>query len=319
MRIIVTGSIAFDYIMSFPGRFKDHILPEKIHMLSVSFLVDSMRKERGGCAPNIAYSLALLGERPTVMGTVGQDFADYSAWLERQGVDTSLICEIPDLFTASFFVSTDQDNNQIASFYTGAMACARQLSFNGLGSPAADLTIISPNDPIAMTQYARECKALGIPYIYDPSQQIIRLAPDELLQSADGAKILIVNDYELEMFRNKTGLTEEEVRGLPDVLIVTRGEHGSTIWADSGRVDIPAVRPNILCEPTGVGDAYRAGIIKGVLHGYSWATTGRIASLAATYVLEQHGTQNHRYTRSEFVARYREAFGDSPELADLQG
>jgi len=317
MRIVVTGSIAFDYIMSFPGRFKDHILPDKIHMLSVSFLVDSMRKERGGCAPNIAYSLALLGERPTVMGTVGQDFSDYRAWLERQGVDTSLIREIPDLFTASFFVNTDQDNNQIASFYTGAMARARDLSFRELGVTHADWVIISPNDPAAMTQYAAECKALGIPYIYDPSQQIIRLSPDELAASADGARILIVNDYELEMFKNKTGLTDEGVRKLPDALIVTRGEEGSTIWADGRRVDVPAVSPKILCEPTGVGDAYRAGIIKGVIRGYSWEATGRIASLAATYVLEEHGTQNHRYTCPQFAARYEGVFGSVPELGDL--
>lgn len=317
MRIVVTGSIAFDYIMSFPGRFKDHILPDKIHMLSVSFLVDSMRKERGGCAPNIAYSLALLGERPTVMGTVGQDFSDYRAWLERNGVDTSLIREIPDLFTASFFVSTDQDNNQIASFYTGAMARARDLSFRDVGAPKPALAVISPNDPVAMTQYARECKALGIPYMYDPSQQIIRLSADELVESARGAKVLIVNDYELEMFKNKTRLAEEEVQRLAEILIVTCGEDGSVIWADGRRVDVPAVCPATLCEPTGVGDAYRAGIIKGMLRGYSWETTGRIASLAATYVLEQHGTQNHQYTRAEFVARYRQTFGDAPELDDL--
>ena len=317
MRIVVTGSIAFDYIMSFPGRFKDHILPDKIHMLSVSFLVDSMRKERGGCAPNIAYSLALLGERPAVMGTVGQDFSDYRAWLERQGVDTSLIREIPELFTASFFVNTDQDNNQIASFYTGAMARARDLSFHDLGVSDDDLVIISPNDPAAMTQYAAECKALGIPYIYDPSQQIIRLAPDELMESADGARILIVNDYELEMFKNKTGLTDEGVRQLPEALIVTRGESGSTIWAEGRRVDIPAVRPKNLCEPTGVGDAYRAGIVKGVIRGYSWETIGRIASLAATYVLEEHGTQNHRYTCPQFAGRYEKVFGDAAELKDL--
>ncbi|MDH7488972.1 MAG: carbohydrate kinase family protein [Anaerolineae bacterium] len=319
MRIVVTGSIAFDYIMSFPGRFKDHILPDKIHMLSVSFLVDSMRKERGGCAPNIAYSLALLGERPTVMGTVGQDFSDYRAWLERNGVDTSLIREVPDLFTASFFVSTDQDNNQIASFYTGAMARARDLSFHEVGAPKPALAVISPNDPVAMTQYAQECKALGIPYIYDPSQQIIRLSPDELVESAQGAKVLIVNDYELEMFKNKTHLTDEEVQGLADILIVTCGEDGSVIWADGRRVEVPAVCPSTLCEPTGVGDAYRAGIIKGMLRGYSWETTGRIASLAATYVLEKHGTQNHHYTRDEFVARYRQTFGDAPELDDLLG
>lgn len=317
MRIVVTGSIAFDYIMSFPGRFKDHILPDKIHMLSVSFLVDSMRKERGGCAPNIAYSLALLGERPTVMGTVGQDFSDYRAWLEQHGVDTSLIHEVPDLFTASFFVSTDQDNNQIASFYTGAMARARDLSFRDVGTPKPALAVISPNDPVAMTRYAQECKALGIPYIYDPSQQIIRLSAEELVESARGAKVLIVNDYELEMFKNKTHLADEEVQRLANILIVTCGEEGSVIWADGRRVEVPAVCTDALCEPTGVGDAYRAGIIKGMLRGYSWETTGRIASLAATYVLERHGTQNHYYTRADFVARYRQAFGDAPELDDL--
>jgi adenosine kinase len=317
MRIVVTGSIAFDYIMSFPGRFKDHILPDKIHMLSVSFLVDSMRKERGGCAPNIAYSLALLGERPAVMGTVGQDFSDYRAWLERHGIDTSLIREIPDLFTASFFVSTDQDNNQIASFYTGAMARARDLSFHHVGSPKPTLAVISPNDPVAMTRYAQECKALGIPYMYDPSQQIIRLSAEELVDGARGAKVLIVNDYELEMFKNKTRLSDEEVQRLAEILIVTCGEEGSVIWADGRKVEVPAVCPSTMCEPTGVGDAYRAGIIKGMLRGYSWETTGRIASLAATYVLERHGTQNHHYTRAEFVARYRETFGDAPELDDL--
>jgi adenosine kinase len=317
MRIVVTGSIAFDYIMSFPGRFKDHILPDKIHMLSVSFLVDSMRKERGGCAPNIAYSLALLGERPAVMGTVGQDFSDYRAWLERHGIDTSLIREIPDLFTASFFVSTDQDNNQIASFYTGAMARARDLSFHHVGSPKPTLAVISPNDPVAMTRYAQECKALGIPYMYDPSQQIIRLSAEELVDGARGAKVLIVNDYELEMFKNKTRLSDEEVQRLAEILIVTCGEEGSVIWADGRKVEVPAVCPSTMCEPTGMGDAYRAGIIKGMLRGYSWETTGRIASLAATYVLERHGTQNHHYTRAEFVARYRETFGDAPELDDL--
>lgn len=317
MRIVITGSIAFDYIMSFPGRFKDHILPDKIHLLSVSFLVDSLRKERGGCATNIAYSLALLGERPTVMGTVGQDFSDYRMWLEQQGVDTSLIREVPDKFTASFFVSTDLDDNQIASFYTGAMADARELSFHTPEARRARLTIISPNDPAAMTKYAQECKALGIPYIYDPSQQIVRLSADELTESADGAKILILNDYELEMFKNKTGLTDEEVQQLAEVLIVTRGEQGSIIWAQEREIDIPPVRPQKPGEPTGVGDAYRAGIIKGLLRGYPWEVTGRIASLAATYVLESHGTQNHHYTLPEFAAKYREAFGDAPEIADL--
>lgn len=317
MRIVVTGSIAFDYLMSFPGRFSEHILPEKIHLLSVSFLVDSLRKERGGCAPNIAYSLALLGERPVIMGSVGQDFADYRAWLERHGVDTSLIREIPGEFTASFFVSTDLSSNQIASFYTGAMARSRELSFRWPGARDADLAVISPNDPAAMTQYAVECKELGIPYVYDPSQQVIRLSPHDLRESASGAKVLIVNEYEMEMFKKKTALSVEEVRQLAEVVIVTSGENGSAVWADGREIQIPAAGPSRLGEPTGVGDAYRAGIIKGMLRGYSWETTGRIASLAATYVLEEYGTQNHKYTLEEFAERYRKIYGDAPELDDL--
>lgn len=319
MAVIVTGSIAFDYIMSFPGRFSDHILPEQIRVLSVSFLVDSLRKERGGCAPNIAYSLALLGERPTVMGTVGQDFEEYRAWLEQAGVDTSLIRAIPDEFTASFFVSTDQDNNQIATFYTGAMSKARLLSFRDLDPRQVDLAIISPNDPGAMVQYVQECHDLGIPYIYDPSQQIVRLSGDELVQGATGARLLILNEYELGMFRNKTGLSSEEVCALPETLIVTRGAEGSRIWADGQQLDIPAIPPETLAEPTGVGDAYRAGVMKGMLHRCPWETTGRIASLAATYVLEVHGTQRHCYSRREFETRFCSAFGCQLSLMDLKG
>lgn len=320
MSIVITGSIAYDYIMSFPGRFKEHILPAKIANLSVSFLVDSMIRQRGGCAPNIAYSLALLGERAQVMGTAGQDFADYRAWLEAQGVDTSGIVTIKDDFTASFFVSTDLDSNQIASFYTGAMSKANTLSFADLDEDI-DLAVISPNDPQAMVKYARECQELGIPYIYDPSQQIIRLSAEELIEGAKGSKVLIVNGYELSMISEKTGLDSEEIAALTETLIVTKGENGSTIrTADAGCdyrvfIDIPPAKAQHVADPTGVGDAYRAGIIKGMLHGCSWETTGRLGSLAAVYVVEQRGTQNHRYTLPEFVARYRENFGDTPELA----
>jgi adenosine kinase len=308
MNVVVTGSIAYDYLMTFPGYFKEHILPEQIAKLSVSFLVDSMRKQRGGCAPNIAYNLALLGERPLVMGTAGQDFADYRAWLEAHGVDTLAVVEVPDEFTSSFFVSTDRENNQIASFYIGAMAHAHDLSFANLKT-RVDLAIISPNDPEAMCKYPRECKALGIPYIYDPSQQIIRLSGDDLREGIDGSRMLIVNDYEFEMIRNKTGLAEEQVLCCTATLIVTRGGEGSTIWTDGKRIDIPTVKPLRLADPTGVGDAYRAGIIKGMSLCLPWDVIGRMGSLAATYVLEQPGTQNHSYTWDEFVARYRENFG----------
>jgi adenosine kinase len=317
--IIVTGSIAYDYLMSFPGRFSEHILPEQIHQVSLSFLVDSMCKRRGGCASNIAYSLALLGERPTVMATVGQDFGEYRTWLESVGVDTAAIVEVKDEFTASFFVNTDLDNNQIASFYIGAMGKADILSFYNLDHKAIDIAVISPNAPAAMVKYARECQELGIPYIYDPSQQIIRLTGEELLAGTRWARLLIVNEYEFGMIRNKTRLSEEELLSLPAITIITRGEAGSTIYVDDHVLSIPVVPPEPLVEPTGVGDAYRAGIIKGMLRGYRWEMTGRIAALAAAYALEQHGPQNHRYTRQEFVARYRQIFGDTPGLEDLAG
>jgi adenosine kinase len=314
LTIVVNGSIAYDYIMSFPGYFKEHILPDKIESLSVSFLVDSMRRERGGCAANIAYNLALLGERPRVMGTVGQDFAAYRAWLEERGIDTSTIVEIEDEFTASFFVSTDRDNNQIASFYTGAMGYAYTLSFKDQDYSDIEIAIISPSDPGAMMQHARECQELGIPYIYDPSQQIIRLSGEDLIDGMRGARILIVNDYEFEMIRHKTGLWEREILNLVETLIVTRGREGSSIMTADQTIHIPIVLPRRVADPTGVGDAYRAGIIKGYICGFSWETTGRIGSLAATYVLEEHGTQNHRYTLPEFVARYRQHFGQADEL-----
>jgi len=314
MNVVVSGSIAYDYIMVFPGYFRDHILPDQIGKLSVSFLVDSLKKQRGGCAPNIAYNCSLLGERATVMGTAGHDFADYRCWLEAHGVDTSAVREIADEFTASFFVSTDLANSQIASFYTGAMSRARELSFRDLPCRDVSIAVISPNDPDAMRRHVRECRELCIPYIYDPSQQIIRLTADDLLEGARGARVLIVNDYEFEMIRNKTGLSHEELEHIAPTVIVTRGAQGSLIIADGQRIEIPAAAPRRVADPTGVGDAYRAGIIKGLLRNYSWPTTGRMASLAATYALEEHGTQNHFYTYTDFLTRYRQTFGEAAEL-----
>jgi adenosine kinase len=323
MSIIITGSVAYDYLMSFPGRFSDHILPDQLHQISLSFLVDSMRKERGGCAPNIAYTLALLGERPTVMATVGHDFGEYRTWLEGVGVDTSATVEVADdgsgtCLTSSFFVNTDRDNNQIASFYMGAMGKADRLSFHDLRHESIELAIISPNAPAAMVKYARECQELGIPYLYDPSQQIIWLSGEELVAGTRGARVLIVNEYEFCMIRNKTGLSDDELLALPEITIITQGESGSTIHVGDRVLHAPVALPELVAEPTGVGDAYRGGVIKGMLRGYRWEVTGRIAALAATYVLEQHGTQNHRYTRTEFVERYRRVFGDAEELQDLE-
>lgn len=321
MTVLVTGSIAYDYIMVFPGYFKDHILPDKIHKISVSFLVDSMKKQRGGVAPNIAYNLALLGERPKIMATVGQDFDEYRRWLESYGVDTSGIIEIPEEFTSSFFVSTDMDQNQIAMFYTGAMAYAQQLSFREFAKDGIELAVISPNDPRAMAQYVRECKELHIRYIYDPSQQIIRLNGDEIDEGVRGSKSVIVNDYEFEMLKNKTGRSTEEIAESTECLIITKGERGSSIRLrerPQAPIEIPPVKPRRSADPTGVGDAYRAGIIKGMLHGLDWETTGRMGSLAATFALEEHGTQNHQYALDEFISRFGQEFGDWFQIARLQ-
>ena len=315
MSVLITGSIAYDYIMQFPGYFHDHILPDKIATLSVSFLVDSMKKQRGGVAPNIAYNLALLCERPRIMATVGQDFVEYRAWLEANNVDTRAIVAIPDDFTASFFVSTDGKQNQIAMFYTGAMAHAHKLSFkeHAHGDPI-DLVVISPNDPRAMAQYVRECKELGLPYIYDPSQQIIRLNGEELAEGVRGSTMTIVNEYEFEMLKNKTGWSDAHVIAQTKTLIVTLGEKGSRIYAEGKTIAVPIVPARRQADPTGVGDAYRAGIIKGYLRKLPWDTIGKIGSLAATWVVEEHGTQNHRYTLREFNERFRQTFGESIAL-----
>ena len=307
MNIIVTGSIAFDYLMSFPGKFTEHFLPEHMSRVSLSFLVDSMDKRRGGCAPNIAYTLALLGEKPKLMGTAGQDFSDYRRWLESAGIDTSLVREIDGKFTASFFCSTDVDGNQIASFYTGAMANAAELSFRTV--EGCDLAIISPNDPAAMIQYAEECRALGIPFIWDPGQQCARMSGDELTQGMTGAALVICNDYELELIRQKTGLDEAQVLSRAAALAVTKGERGSSVLTNGETIDVPAVPPKRIVDPTGVGDAFRGGFLKGMARGAGYATCARLGAVAATYALEHLGGQSHTYSWSEFRERFEANFG----------
>lgn len=312
MRIIVTGSIAYDYIMAFPGDFSEHILPDKIDVLSVSFLVDSLRREPGGCAANIAYNLALFGARPTVMATVGADFAYDQERLHNHGVDVSLIKVIPDETTSSFFVSTDRRNRQIASFYVGAMGRAGELSFRDLDREEIALAVIAPNAPEAMLQYVRECQTLQIPYVYDPSQQIVRLSGEALLAGIRGSRLFIANDYEFALIHEKTGLDEDAVAALTDVLVITHGAEGSTIRAGEERHAVPAVPARAEVDPTGVGDAYRAGLIFGHLNGLPWPVAGRAGALAATYALEALGTQEHRYSPRAFLERYAEHFGAPP-------
>jgi adenosine kinase len=308
MKIIVTGSIAYDYLMSFPGKFTEHILPEHLNRISLSFLVDTMQKRRGGCGPNIAYTLALLGEHPYLMATAGEDFREYRHWLEAAGIDTSLVKEVPGKFTASFFCSTDTENNQIASFYTGAMANAGELSFRL--ARECGLATISPNDPAAMLQYAEECRALGIRFVFDPGQQCTRMSGAELRDGLEGATVLVSNDYEFELLKQKTGMSERDLLGQVGALVVTRGENGSSvITPDGGRIDVAAVKPHRLVDPTGVGDAWRAGFMKGLAIGLPYDTCARLGSVAATYALEHVGGQSHAYTWDEFKKRYEQHFG----------
>ncbi len=310
MRIAITGSIAFDYIMTYPGQFREMLLAESLDKISVSFLVDEMSRHFGGVAPNIAYTLALLGERPVLVGTAGQDFEAYRLWLEHAGVDTSGTRVHEDLFTASFFCSTDRQQNQIAMFYTGAMARARDLSLAEAVPDTPDLVVISPNDPAAMHNLIAECKARRIPYLYDPSQQVARLSGEELAEGIDGAHMLIVNEYEHNALQIKTGLTHDDFMEQAGVVVITRGENGADIYAPEGTYHIPAVPPCRVIDPTGVGDGFRGGLLKGLAVGWPWEISGRVGALAATYVLEERGTQSHRYTRQQFVARFREHFDD---------
>ncbi len=318
MSIIVTGSIAWDYLMRFPGYFKDHILTGQ-DKLSVSFLVDEKERHRGGTAPNIAYNLALLGERPKIVGAAGLDFEDYRQWLESVGVDTSLIRIHSDEFTATFSVITDLDHNQIASFHTGAMARAREIDLREVGAEAIDWVIISPDDPVAMVNHTEACRDMGVPFVYDPSQQLARISREEFMTSLQGAAVLTVNDYELEMAKKLSGLHETALLQLVGAIVVTRGPDGASVITKEGEIHVPAARPQAVVEPTGVGDAFRAGLLVGLNAGYDWETILKLGNSAAVYVIEQVGTQNHRYTREEFLARVRENYGDLPMLETCCG
>lgn len=314
MKIACTGSIAYDYLMSFPGYFKDHIVPEKLETISLSFLVDTMVKQRGGVAANIAYTLALLGAKPALVGTVGEDFSDYQKVLEETGVDCCAVRVIPGKFTASFFANTDLSNSQISSFYTGAMANATEIQLKDLPCGQPDLVVISPNSPEAMVEYPRECIALGIPYLYDPSQQIVRMTGDELKEGVLGAWALFVNEYEFELLTRATGLSQKDILEHVQLLVVTQGAKGALIYADGREYQIPVYPHKHIGDPTGVGDAFRAGFLTGYRCGLDWTTCGQMGALSATYVLEEKGTQNHHYTVSEYISRFREVFDDKGKL-----
>ncbi len=320
MRIVVTGTLAYDYIMDFPGYFMDHVIPEREHKLSVSFLVDSMRKMRGGVAGNIAYNLALLGDRPLIAGSIGHDFGEYHAWLTGHGIDTSGLLEIDHEFTSSCFINTDMAHNQIVAFYNGATSYANRISLIGLGVGSNDLVIISPTDPTAMSHYVTECRQHGIPYIFDPGKQTPRLEAEHIRLGLAGARVLVGNDYEFAMMARKLDITEAELIAGAPITVITRGEKGSRIYTSdmNGQgLDIPVVPATEVCDPTGAGDAYLAGLAFGISHDLPLEVAGRIAALTAVYAIEHQGCQEHSYTLPEFTARYTAAFGEHPALMEM--
>jgi adenosine kinase len=308
--IAVTGSVAFDHIMNFPGRFKDHILPDKLHILSVSFLVQGLQRLRGGCAANVAYALGLHGLRPRLVAAVGSDFGDYARWLEERGVDLSGTQVHEDLLTASCFITTDQDNNQITGFYPGAMGRAEAAKIGGLPGGKPALAIVSPNDPGAMKAYPEECRRLGVPFLYDPGQQVIALSGDDLREGLAQARALVVNDYELAMVQQKTGLDLPGLLERCEAVVVTLGEHGSRVHLRGGeQVEVPIAPVGAAVDPTGAGDAYRGGLIRGLVAGADWETCGRLGALTASYCVESKGTSSYAFDRAAFAARFAEAFG----------
>lgn len=317
MRVIVTGSLAYDYIMNFPGKFSDHILPDKVHMLTVSFLVDSMKKLRGGTAGNIAYNLALLGGKTAIVSAAGQDFVDYRGALEQLGVDTRGVKLVPNEFTASCFINTDMSNNQIVAFYPGAVVHAREVTLESIGLTKDDWVLISPTDPESMMRHMQECRRIGAKYIFDPGKQTPRLDKQQILSGLDGCSALVGNDYEFAMMAKATGLTEQQLIDAAPLTVMTRGDQGSRIYQrGQPTIEVPIAKVKAVVDPTGAGDAYLAGLAFGLSKGLPLAVTGRLSALAATYAIEIKGCQEHAFSKQTFATRYAESFGAvPPELA----
>ena len=317
MDTLVTGSIAYDYLMRFPGSFQQHFIPDELHNMSLSFLVDDMTKHWGGVAANIAYSLAIFGARPKLMGTVGRDFGDYKRWLEGAGVDCSAVIQLDEVFTASFFANTDDDNNQLAFFYGGAMNLARNYQIADVVKSKPDLAVVSPNDPVAMNNLCDECRREGIRFLYDPGQQVARLDGDQLRRGLQGAYAIVINVYEASVIYEKTGFTLDDLRRQVEIVVITASENGSQLYHEDEVIKVAAFPPKAIADPTGAGDAYRAGFIFGLSKGLPLALCGRIGALSATYALEVIGTQNHRFTLPEFVERFRSLADDGGQLDGL--
>jgi adenosine kinase len=311
MTALISGSLAFDTIMVFPDRFRNHILPDQVHILNVSFLVPQMRREFGGCAGNIAYNLSLLGGNALILATVGEDFGPYADWLAEKGVDQRYIETVPGTYTAQAYITTDIDDNQITAFHPGAMNEAHRVAVpSGEGGR---IGIVAPNGRQGMIEHARQFREAGIPFIFDPGQGLPMFNGEELLAFIDQATWVAVNDYESRLLQERTGLSLDALAARVEALVVTRGGEGSVIYTQDGRIDIPPVKADAVRDPTGCGDAYRAGLLYGLLCELPWEATGRIASLMGAIKIAHPGTQNHSFTMEEFRRRYREAFGASLE------
>jgi adenosine kinase len=310
MKTLICGSMAYDTIMVFGDRFKNHILPEQIHILNVAFLVPDMRREFGGCAGNIAYNLKLLGGEPLIMATVGDDSAPYMHRLKQLGLDAAHVRDVPGSFTAQAFITTDLDDNQITAFHPGAMMQSHQNKVTD--ARGATLGIVSPDGRDGMLQHAREFKDAGIPFVFDPGQGLPMFNGEELLAFLKLADYCTVNDYEAKLLTERTGRSLEQLAEEVEALIVTLAGNGSHIYAGKRRIEIPVAPPEAVIDPTGCGDAYRAGLLYGIQQGWGWEKTGRLASLMGSLKIAHRGGQNHKLTREEIAERYRSAFGEKP-------
>ena len=308
-RVVVSASIAYDYIMSFGGSFKDHILPDKAHIISVSFLLDNLVQQRGGVGGNIAYTLAMLGEPCALIGTVGRDFGEYREAFERLGIDLTNVVTLDDALTSSSFMNADMAGNQIAAFYPGAGGRSAELDVTE-AARAARFGLVGAGAPDAMRKHAAEIVAAGCELIFDPSQQIVILSGDDLRAGIEAADIVVGNDYEFGMMERKTGLTVADIAAKVRLAVVTYGDRGSEIMTGGETIAIPVAPPTQVADPTGGGDAYRSGLIKGLLLDADLAVVGRMAALSATYAIERHGPQEHQFTAEEFVSRFDQAFPD---------
>lgn len=312
MQTLICGSMAYDTIMVFPDQFKKHILPDKIHMLNVAFLVPEMRKEFGGTAGNIAYNLNLLGGKPQIMATVGNDFDQYSAWLNKHQISETCIRRIEGSFTAQAFITTDLDDNQITAFHPGAM----NLSHENKVSDAANikLGIIAPDGRDGMFEHAQAFKDQGIPFMFDPGQGLPMFNGDELLHFIGMADYMALNDYEAQLTQEKTGLTLEAIANKVQALIVTLGSQGSHIYTQGQRLEIPCVKASAIVDPTGCGDAYRSGLLYGITHDWDWTQSGQLAAVMGAIKIASRGGQNHTPSQAEIAARYETAFGSKITL-----